>query len=241
MAFIDDADRLYPSNARLEGEVAPVGEQLNRLMAQGENALLIAGGGMGKTTAMLRSALECTKSYSANRPAVAYLSLYGWQPGERDYVLNRVLETLRFKPETRSFEDARKALLEVLDRSLATPQGQRPVLLLMLDGLNETIPERQPLIDEIIRLSNMQGVGIVVATRAEESALPFGKLELTALEESDVNAVLAEAGLLLPESPEMRMLLRTPLMLSIFVQSSLFLISYYVYKAIFAFLNIIND
>lgn len=221
MAFIDDADRLYPSNARLEGEVAPVGEQLNRLMAQGENALLIAGGGMGKTTAMLRSALECTKSYSANRPAVAYLSLYGWQPGERDYVLNRVLETLRFKPETRSFEDARKALLEVLDRSLATPQGQRPVLLLMLDGLNETIPERQPLIDEIIRLSNMQGVGIVVATRADESALPFGKLELTALEESDVNAVLAEAGLLTPESPEMRQLLRTPLMLSIFVQSSL--------------------
>lgn len=221
MTFIRDVDRLYPSNAKLEGEVAPVGEQLNRLMARGENALLIAGGGMGKTTAMLRSALECTKSYSGNRPAVAYLSLYGWQPGERNYILNRVLETLRFKPETRSFEDARKALLELLDRPLSTSQGQRPVLLLMLDGLNETIPERQPLIEEIMRLSDMQSVGIVVATRTDESALPFSRLELAALEESDVDAVLAEAGLLLPESPEMRLLLRTPLMLSIFVQSSL--------------------
>ena len=221
MTFIRDDDRLYPSNAKLDGETAPVGEQLNQLMAKRENALLIAGGGMGKTTAMLRSALECTKSYSGNRPAVAYLSLYGWQPGERNYILNRVLETLRFKPETRSFEDARKALLELLERPLSTPQGQRPVLLLMLDGLNETISERQPLIEEIMQLSGMQGVGIVVATRTDESALPFRKLELAALEESDVNAVLAEAGLLLPESPEMRLLLRTPLMLSIYVQSSL--------------------
>ena len=221
MTFIRDDDRLYPSNAKVDGETAPVGEQLNQLMAKRENALLIAGGGMGKTTAMLRSALECTKSYSGNRPAVAYLSLYGWQPGERNYILNRVLETLRFKPETRSFEDARKALLELLERPLSTPQGQRPVLLLMLDGLNETISERQPLIEEIMQLSGMQGVGIVVATRTDESALPFRKLELAALEESDVNAVLAEAGLLLPESPEMRLLLRTPLMLSIYVQSLL--------------------
>ena len=221
MAFIRDRDRMLPSNAMLEGKVSPAGEQFRRIMDSGEDALLIAGGGMGKTTALVSAAMEQTGRYAPNRPAVAYLSLYGWQPGERDYILNRVLETLRFKPETRSFEDARKALKELLDRPLSSARGTTPALMLMLDGLNETTGERQPLIDEILRLSGMGGVGLVVASRADESALPFKRLELCALEEADVRKALSGAGLLVPESEEIRRLLRTPLMLSIFIQSSL--------------------
>ena len=221
MAYLRDAGGLYPSNAILDGVAAPASEQFNRLAETGESALLVAGGGMGKTTTMLRTAMERTERYSANRPVTAYLSLYGWRPGERNYILNRVLETLRFKPETRSFEDARKALLELLEQPLAGPCGTRPTLLLLLDGLNETIPERQPLIDEIVQLSGMRGIGIVVATRADETALPFKRLELAELGDADVRAALAGAGLLEPESQEMRRLLRTPLMLSIFIKSSL--------------------
>ena len=221
MAFIRDADKLFPSNAELDGLIAPVGEQLGQVIGAGDNALMIAGGGMGKTTAMLRLALEQTKGYAPDRPAIAYLSLYGWQAGERDYILNRLLETLRFKAETRSFEDARKALLELLDQPIQGREGARPLLMLMLDGLNEVSGDRQMLIDEILRLSAMRGVGIVAATRADETALPFRRLTLARLTQRDVGDALSRAGLLMPDSAQMVQLLRTPLMLSIFIQSSL--------------------
>ena len=221
LAFIQSEEKLFPVNAALENEVAPVGELHGRLAESGKSAQLVAGGGMGKTTAMLRAALELTAHYAVNRPATVYLSLYGWQPGEQNYILNRILETLRFKSETRSFEDARKALLELLDHPLSTPQGERPVLMLMLDGLNETIPDRQPLIEEILRLASLRGVGLVISTRTDEASLPFLRLKLTELTETDVNDALADAGLLMPEAADMRRLLGTPLMLSIFIQSSL--------------------
>lgn len=219
LSFIQDERSLYPANIEDEAESMSMKAWLKGLLTgERESALLVAGGGMGKTTALLQAAFSQPRKYAPDRSAMAYISLYGWQEGDRDFVLNRVLETLRFKAETHSYDDARKTLLELLKLPL-TERGV-PVLLLLLDGLNEITGNRKPLTDEILRLSQMRGVRILAASRVDEESLSFRKLRLTPLQESDLRAALSGAGLLMPEAEKMRDLLRVPLMLSIFILSS---------------------
>lgn len=219
LAFLLDREALFPTRFRLpDGALVPasVSAMLN---GQSRAAMLTASGGMGKTTAMLRGVIEQSKTYSPAQPAIVYLSLYGWKGGEAAYIHRRLLENLRFKTE--QYNAARHALDALLETPLETRSGeQRPVLILLLDGLNEASGETQPLFEEILSFSHMPGVRLLVSARNEEPALPFPRAELAPLTEEDVAAILAQEGLLAPERPEMRELLRTPLMLSIFLQSA---------------------
>ena len=218
LAFLRQEDELFPANARLEdGTVLQAEACISAPPCKA--ALLTASGGMGKTTALLRAVMK--QSYSPTQPAAVYLSLYGWKEGDPSYIHDRLLEGLRFKREQRSFTDARHALDELLSRPLRTRQGERPVLLLLLDGLNEASGSTQPLLEEILALSQAPGIGLIVSTRSEEPALPFPVIDLSPLSETEVEQCLSRCGLLPPEAPPMRELLRTPLMLSIFIKSSL--------------------
>lgn len=221
LGFMRDPEAVYPANAEGDDGVMPVEARVEALMSQGgESALLVAGGGMGKSTALLKAAFGQPRQYVPARPAIAYIPLYGWREGSGDYVLDRVLETLRFKPQTHSYDDARQALLALLDQPLRERGQEAPVLLLLLDGMNEAAGERKPLIDEIVRLSRMRGVRILATSRVDEESLPFRRLKLVPLRETDIRATLSGAGLLMPQAPQLRELLRVPLMLSIFVASS---------------------
>lgn len=218
LAFLRQEDELFPASARLEdGSVLQAETCISSPPCKA--ALLTASGGMGKTTALLRAVMN--QPYSPTQPAAVYLSLYGWKEGDPSYIHNRLLEGLRFKREQRSFDDARHALDELLSRPLRTRQGERPVLLLLLDGLNEASGSTQPLLEEILSLSQAPGVELVVSTRSEEPTLPFPVIDLCPLSEAEMEECLSRRGLLPPESPKMRELLQTPLMLSIFMQSSL--------------------
>ena len=222
LTFIRQREELLPANVRGEdGETLPVNSYLSTLASLPRRAAqLIASGGMGKTTALLKGVMEQSQNYSPFRPAVLYLSLYGWKEGETAYIHNRILENLRFRPEQKNFTDARYALDQLMQTPLQTPQGERPVLLLLLDGLNEIYGTTQPLLEEISALAQLPGVSLLVSSRNAEPGLSFPTVSLEPLEEEDVAGGLARHGLLLPESEEMRRLLRTPLMLSIFLQSA---------------------
>ena len=219
LAFLQDSEALFPAHLCLpDGTPAPAGVS-DLLSEKSRTVMLTASGGMGKTTAMLRSVVEQSKNYSPAHPAVVYLSLYGWKEGESAYIHRRLLENLRFKTE--QYDTARHALDILLEKPLKTrSREQRPVLFLLLDGLNEASGATRPLIEEILSFSHMPGVRLLISTRNEEPALPFPQVKLTPLTEEDVRSALSREGLLLPESAEMRELLRTPLMLSIFLQSA---------------------
>ena len=219
LAFLLDREALFPSRLRLpDGALAPASVSA-LLNGQSRAAMLTASGGMGKTTAMLRGVIEQSKTYSPAQPAIVYISLYGWKDGESAYIHRRLLENLHFK--TGQYDAARYALDTLLEKPLETRSGeQRPVLILLLDGLNEASGETKPLLEEILSFSHMPGVRLLVSTRNKEPALPFPQAELAPLTKEDVAAALSREGLLAPESAEMQELLRTPLMLSIFLQSA---------------------
>ncbi len=217
LAFIRDSSGLFPSLVSDGEKTSPTDEYFRKMDG---SCMLLAAGGMGKTTAMLRSFFSGNTHYDPSRPAVMYLSLYGWQKGNTSYIVNSILDGMHFDSQTHTYEDARKALYEILERSLGSETGIIPALVLMLDGLNEVTGDIQPLLDEINHLSSMKGVRLVIASRQEESAVPFSRLHLAELSDEVVREALSQAGLLLPESMKMREALRTPMMLSMFIRSA---------------------
>lgn len=223
LTFLHQQEELFPANVRTEeGEdPLPFGDYLTSLAAQPRRASqLIAPGGMGKTTALLRGVIEQSRNYSPLRPAVLYVSLYGWKEGDAAYIHNRILENLHFRPEHKNFADARYTLHQLMQTPLQTSHGERPVLLLLLDGLNEVSGPIQPLLEEIAALARLPGVSLLVSGRNTEPGLPFPTAVLEPLRDEDVQEILVHHGLLPPESGEMRRLLQTPLMLSIFMQTA---------------------
>ncbi len=216
LSFIRDSAGLFPLQVSDGKESYPAEDYLRNGR---ENYQLVAGGGMGKTTSLLHMVFSGEERYAPDRPAMMYLSLYGWQAGDRSYIVDSLLNGLHFRPETHTFEDARKALYELLDRPVETARGPSPVLMLLLDGLNEVPGDTKGLLDEINSLSSLRGVRLMVATRTAEKVLDFSHLHLTGLLESTVKEALSREGMLLPEKPDMQALLQTPMMLSLYLRS----------------------
>ncbi|MBR6569391.1 MAG: hypothetical protein IKK75_02955 [Clostridia bacterium] len=219
LAYLQKPNSLYPSSIEAgDGTALPAGEAVARLKQGGESFQLIAPGGMGKTTALLHAAAGHQANYAPTEAAVLYLSLYGWQDGQRSFILDRMLESLRFGRDVHNYEDARHALRQLLGQTLP---GGRPVAVLLLDGFNEAAGAAQQLSEEIASLAAMPGVRLLVSTRTPEESLPLKRLQLAPLTPEAVEGVLADNGLLIPQHEAVRELLRTPMMLSIFVQSAL--------------------
>ena len=222
-AYIRDEDAIFPANAiRDDGSAFPVQDYIREMLEpDGRHTLLAASGGMGKTTSLLRAVYLQSARYSASRSAVAYIPLIGRRADGASFILDRVLENLRFREHTRSFDDARHCLRQLLDQPLKTRDGEKPVLLILLDGLNEVAGSTEGLLAEINELSRLRGVRILLTTRSDEPSLPFARLTLAPMTEDDVHQLLSRRGLLMPESPELQKLLQTPLMLSIFLRSAM--------------------
>lgn len=216
LSFIKDSESLFPSMIKDGEKVYPSDEYIRK---SSDNLMLLSGGGTGKTTAFLRLAFTGNARYSSDQTAVMYLPLYGCQSGDRNYVIDSILESLHFRTETHSFEEARKVLDEILERPIETRNETRPILLLLLDGLNEISGDIKTLTDEINRLSSMQGVRIIVSGRTRETALPFRNIHMSELTEETVRENLSKEGLSYPESKAMQNILRVPLMLSMYLSS----------------------
>lgn len=216
LAFIKDSRNIFPSMLTDGKSVYPSGEYIRNTS---ENIMLLGGGGMGKTTALLRFAFSGNVRYSPEETAVIYFPLYGWQDGDKSFIVDSLLESLHFRTETNSFAEARKVLYEILSRPLEARTGTKPVLLLLLDGFNELSGDTRPLVEEIIRLSLMLGVRILISGRTDEAALPFARLHMAELTEDTVHSNLAKEGLSYPDAKDMQDILRVPLMLSMYISS----------------------
>lgn len=221
LGYLTQACEGYPLRGRM-GDAAPlpIEECIRGLLDADAGAMLRAEGGMGKTTALLRFALSLHARYTPGVTAPVYIPLYAWHDGGESYIRDAMLEDLRFKPDTPSFSDARHALSLLLDEPLHGKHGERPRFFILLDGLNEAVGDTAPLIREIRYLSGLRGVRLLIAARGDVPELTLPCITLVPLTQADVQDVLLARGLLMPEEPEIRTLLQTPLMLSLFVQAA---------------------
>jgi len=221
-AFLTEDDRMFPIRiAKENGESADMDEFLLELTGEeGKSALLVSQGGMGKTTLLLKCALNLSKEYAPNRPAQLYVSLAGRAAQKKDLILDVILENLRFSKDTLTYDGARHQLKALLSAPMKTKAGDVPALVLLLDGLNEVKGDCSYLVEEIANLSALAGVRILISSRSDMEALPFEKRMISPLEERDIENALSLRGLLMPESEEIRHLLKTPLMLSVFIEAS---------------------
>lgn len=222
LSYVECEQGLYPLRVRKEsGDSMTAQAWMDAVCSDsGTSALLVGEGGMGKSTALLRSALSGTSRYTPTKPAVVYLPLMGVKQAERHFVLDHILMELRFDARTRTMEDARHALIALLNPE-AWPGRPVPVrLLLLLDGLNEATGDTSALLEEIRRLSGYSALRMVIATRTVPEELTLPRAAMVPLEEQDVLSALTAHGLLLPENADIRQLLQTPLMLSLYIQTA---------------------
>lgn len=222
MDYIRSEESLYPARVQsADGMMLSIGEAVDMLLEKPGQATLLTGpGGIGKTTALLHTACRLGKRYSPGVPAVMYISLYGWAAGNNHYIADKILEYLRFREGSQNMDGARHALHELLSRPIRARNGDRPQVLLLIDGVNEIPAENDALLQELHTLRAMPGVGMILSSRGEVSGVDVPVMTLSPLLISDVTQVLGKDGLAMPESDEMQKLLCTPLMLSIFVATA---------------------
>ena len=219
--YVQREAELYPLYMRFEHGGGMPAKAFMQALEQGEatSAILLGNGGTGKSTALLRTALERTVRYSPTQPAVVYLSLMGKKCGEPNYILDHILMEIHFEAQTKTMEDARHALITLLD-SPQKANGSNVRLLLLLDGLNEAIGDTTGLFEELKRLSVYPALRMVIASRTAPEELNMAHAYMMSLESFQVCDMLTSHGLLLPEGEEMRELLKTPMMLSLFIQTA---------------------
>lgn len=217
LGYLKDKKRLYPIRLEREEGMSAEGYWAYICSAQGRSGLILAQGGMGKTTVLLRCAMEQGNRYSPTQPAVFYISLKGWDKGDSHYIRSRILMRLRFKKEENTFDSAMHALHQLLRQTI---RGDAPSVVLLLDGFNEVRRDISPLIREINELDAMAGVRILGASRSELPELKLETARLLPLRNEDIGQALGERGLLIPRREAVVRLLRTPLILSIYIQAS---------------------
>lgn len=220
LRYLKEENGLYPIRLEQEGSMSLENYLDHMLSPEGRSGLILAQGGMGKTTLLMHTAMLQGKRYSPNVPAVFYISLNGWNGADSQYIRSQILMRLRFKREENTFDSAMHALHQLFQQRLKTRNGELPAMLLLLDGLNEVREDMGPLVQEINELSAMAGVRILAASRSEIPALQLQSVRLMPLCSEDIEAALGRNGLLVPRDPEMLQLLRTPLILSIFIRAS---------------------
>ncbi len=220
--YLRDEKRIYPLYAMSEeGEKIPLlpgaGSAPFHPFGRGGSPhtpiLLLGGGGTGKTTTLLRIACGQDRRYTPASAVVYYISLYGYRNKEQNYICDRLLESLKFKPHTDSMESARRELIQLLDR----PAGGRTLLL--LDGLNEAAGDTGPLLEEISRFSGLAGLQVILTSRTDPGLAGYRKLTLCRLEQEEVKRILSGEGILPPENMEVFDLLTFPMLLAMYIRT----------------------
>lgn len=220
LRYLKDEKKLYPIRLERECSLSLEGYLGRILSPEGSSGMILAQGGMGKTTLLLHTAMLQGGRYSPAAPAVFYISLNGWDKADTRYIRSQILMRLRFKKEENTFDSALHALHKLLEQPIQTKQGQLPSVLLLLDGLNEVRGDIAPLVQEINELNKLAGVRILASSRSEVPELELETAMLMPLDVEDIEKALGRNGLLIPQKPDILRLLRTPLILSIYIQAS---------------------
>lgn len=219
--LLDDMEIFNLNVLRASGEIETAKTcLLSMKKPDGNNLMLIGEGGAGKTTELLRFVLSAQENYFPNESAIIYISLFG-RKNSSIRLIDLILENLRFKKDTGSIEEARQMLRQLLDTPLRTAKGEIPTLILLIDGVNEFSGPTDELVAQIKELSMLRGLRLLISGRNADDSFGVEQAALQRLTESDIRFELGKRGLAVPESHEMTELLKNPLMLSIFISSSL--------------------
>ena len=203
------------------GQTETMDEFLDAFLSEnGESMSVVSLGGMGKTTLLLKTALSLSNAYTQTKPAQMYISLAGKKSGAKDFLIDEILKSLRFTSDTVTYDGARHQLRALLSSPLKTKNGDVPALVLLLDGLNEATGDTALLYQEINELNKLSGLRILITSRTDDEGVRFPRISLSLLTEEDVENALSKRGLLMPEGKEIKTLLKTPLMLSVFLKAS---------------------
>ncbi len=235
--YLQDIDKLYPvffqPQAKLPQELSDTSKQcsdtidLEQMLSilygetgNDERFFYIDGmGGMGKTTTLLRMVLCQKEHYLPEKPVFLYISLFNWNQSGTNYIRKRILENLLFKPETDSYDMANHELEELFSTPFFTKSGELPKAVLFLDGLNEASGDTTELLEEIEEFTRFQGVKIVLTGRTNAGFSNYSHYSLCPLEDTTVKTILLDNGILPPENASLFHVLKTPMMLSMFVQT----------------------
>ena len=221
-SYIRETDSLYPLRcSRPDGTPEDFQSAFRKMRTpEGKSIFLLGGGGIGKTTAVLSAAFRESAVYSPAEPAISYIPLYGWNGNDANYIKDKLLQVMLFKPHTTDMEMARHELLQLLSTPAYTKLGERTRTILILDGLNEAGGDTAPLIAEINELSSLPGLRVCLTSRTYTDLPAFQTVHMSSLAEQDVRDVLSVNGLIAPEDPVMRESLQTPIMLSLYVRAA---------------------
>lgn len=220
MRFLKDEAELFPI-CLSDGEQRMDLQDFRRaLMARDRRPVVVeAKGGMGKTTALQALALRQNEEYDARRPVALYLRAADYRAGESWFIHDSVLRSLRFGSHTKDYETARHELNRLFSQPLAG-KGGAPAFILLLDGFNEIACDAKPLLRELQELALLPGIALVIASRGAVMLEGARTLALSPLAAADVERILSDHGLLMPEDARVRELLATPLSLSMFLQAA---------------------
>jgi len=216
-----EENKLYPiRTVTSDGENLMMDKAVD-LQIQKGSSVIYGPAGIGKTTALLHTVFNRNRQYSPLQPVFIYVSLFDYNSSGENFIKNHILEDLKFSKDIRSMEDARNRLVKVLDESITVKGKETTGYVLLIDGFNEAGGDTEPLIKEILSLAGLKGVSVIVTTRGTGDLLAFDSLELAPLTEPDIIDILSGYSLAYPDSENIRELLRTPLMLSVFCKAAL--------------------
>ena len=207
----------------VEGPGVTAQEDLVCALEQGDRYLLTGPGGMGKSRLLMELWKKATARYQPQKPVYLYLSLKDYQAhaGEPRFIEESLLKEMRFSPQQPYWQDALHALELLFQQPGANSQA---AIVLLLDGLNEAGQNRERLLLEIESLSRQAGVGILVTDRTD-AVLDYGltgfvPLRLLPLTIQQTEQQLALAGLPLPQEENLHQLLRTPMLLFLYLEAA---------------------
>jgi len=177
------------------------------------DTLITGGGGMGKTTTMLRIWRNGVATYDPSDAVLVFIRLSSYN--KAGYIRMRCLDRLRFINETTTIDNALAALNDLFDSGTDTD----PSVIFLLDGYNEVQPEvRDLLVAEINELRQRNGVMIIISSRADDEPVGFKHIGLAPLDHDFVKGYFSAAKLLYPGSTSIQELLRNPMMLTMYVR-----------------------
>ena len=219
--YLNDTEEMFPIYAESkQGERLPIGTHIEGLLNGERHLFVTAPGGMGKTTSMLYELKRNTEVYSSRSPAIIYIPLHGKASAHSNYITDKVLEHLQFKSDVQNYEQARHALHRLFSTPLTVGTSSRPAVVLFLDGLNEVKEGLETILDEIATLSKLEGVRFYVTSRTECEIPGFSYQRISPISLQEEQQILTRHHLLMPATAEMQQLLRTPMMLSMFLELS---------------------
>jgi len=219
--YLNNSEELFPIYAESKnGDRTPIESCIEEMLNGSSNIFVTAPGGMGKTTSMLYSLKQNSMRYSPLSPAIIYIPLRGNASTRSNYITDKILENLQFKSDVQNYNEARHSLHQLFSKPLRKGDTSRPTAALFLDGLNEVTEGLDVILSEIALLSKLEGVRIYITSRTEYELEEFSYRRLSLLSIKEEQQILTNHHLLLPDLFEMQELLRTPIMLSMFLELS---------------------